>query len=49
MEPERCPGYIGKEVKIELHKCPQCGYEVEIFTDEVKRKCPKCGTEVYPV
>lgn len=47
MGPEHCPGYVGKEVKIELHKCPKCGYEVEIFTDEVKRKCPKCGTEVY--
>jgi len=47
VEQERCPGYIGKDVKIELHLCPNCRYVVEIFTDEVKRKCPKCGVEVY--
>lgn len=26
--------------------CPQCGYNVEFFSDERARTCPKCGTKV---
>lgn len=42
-----CPGNISQNLKAEFHNCPKCGYNVEIFTDEVRRKCPGCGTEVF--
>ena len=29
------------------YKCPKCGYDVEIFSDEISRKCYKCGERVY--
>jgi len=32
---------------VSLHKCPNCGAEVEIFSDEIKVKCQKCGENVY--
>ncbi|MBA3065085.1 phosphohydrolase [bacterium] len=42
----RCPGTDPRFLKVEVHKC-QCGYEVEIFSDEVKAKCPKCKKDVF--
>lgn len=32
------PGFIN---------CPDCGTEVEIWTDELRATCPKCGTRVF--
>ena len=29
------------------YKCPKCGAEVEIFSDEARIKCQKCGTMVF--
>jgi len=43
----RCPGQAGRNLKVELHKCPNCGYELEIFSDELKVTCPSCGQPVY--
>jgi len=43
----KCPGQDDRYVKAEIHKCPQCGYKVEIFSDEVKTKCPQCKNLVY--
>ena len=43
----RCPGQDSRNLRAELHKCPNCGYEVEIFSDEIKVKCYKCGKYVY--
>ena len=43
----RCPGQDGRNLKVEVYKCPSCGHEVEIFSDETKAKCQKCGTKVY--
>ena len=43
----RCPGQSERDLKVELHKCPSCGYEVEIFSDELKVTCPSCGQPVY--
>ncbi|MFN3527761.1 MAG: hypothetical protein ACK4YO_01500 [Candidatus Altarchaeaceae archaeon] len=28
-------------------KCPYCGKEVEIWTDETRKKCLKCGMEIF--
>lgn len=43
-----CPG--SKNIKRptpENIKCPSCGEEVEIWSDEAKTKCPKCKTIVF--
>jgi len=36
-----------RNLRVSLYKCPGCGAEVEIFSDELKVKCPKCGEKVY--
>lgn len=43
----RCPGQDLRNLRISLHKCPGCGAEVEIFSDEMRVKCQKCGQYVY--
>ena len=43
----KCPGQDSRNLRVSLHKCPGCGAEVEIFSDEIKVKCPKCGEAVY--
>jgi len=42
----KCPGQDMRGITVSLHKCPQCGETVEMFSDELKRRCPKCKTEV---
>ena len=42
----KCPGQDSRNLKVSIIKCPECRYEVEIFSDEVTVKCPKCMTEV---
>ena len=39
----KCPGQDSRNIRPENIACPQCGYAVEIFTDEVKVRCPKCA------
>ena len=41
-----CPGQDGRNLTISIHKCPECGSEVEIFSDETRAKCHKCGNVV---
>lgn len=43
----KCPGQDFRNLKASLHKCPECGEEVEIFSDELRRKCLSCGNMVY--
>jgi len=43
---ERCPGQDRRHVKIDLIKCPHCGYKLEIFSDEMQAKCPSCQKNV---
>ncbi|MDY6834699.1 MAG: phosphohydrolase [Chloroflexota bacterium] len=43
----RCPGQELREVTAELHPCPTCGHEVEIFSFEVRSRCHECGTMVF--
>jgi len=43
MSIEFCPGSKKfKQPHPETIKCPVCGYEAEIWTDEIKVNCPKC-------
>lgn len=42
-----CPGAINiREAKPEDITCPQCGSEVEIWSDEISARCKHCGTRV---
>jgi DNA-directed RNA polymerase subunit RPC12/RpoP len=43
----KCPGQDMRNLRVALHKCPNCGTEVEIFSDELRIKCHKCGQMVY--
>jgi predicted Zn-ribbon and HTH transcriptional regulator len=45
----KCPGQDDRNIKAETIKCPDCGYSVEIFSDEIKVKCPKCRNSVCRV
>ena len=47
MSAYRCPGQSGRNLKAELYLCPNCSYQVEIFSDELRAICPGCGQEVY--
>ena len=38
----KCPGQDDRNIKAETISCPECGWKVEIFSDEVKVRCPKC-------
>lgn len=43
-----CPGSRTiREPRPENIDCPDCGAEVEIWTDELKATCSKCGSKVY--
>jgi len=42
----KCPGQDKRNIKIEIITCPDCGYKIEIFSDEVKISCPKCKSLV---
>ncbi|PIV55608.1 phosphohydrolase [Candidatus Desantisbacteria bacterium CG_4_10_14_0_8_um_filter_48_22] len=43
----KCPGQDTRNLKAALYKCPNCGYDAEIFSDELKVRCRKCGKYVY--
>ncbi|RJX19595.1 MAG: hypothetical protein C4570_04955 [Ammonifex sp.] len=45
---DRCPG--GSAIRtptLAVKKCPQCGSEVEIFSNDVQVTCGRCGLPVY--
>ncbi len=47
--PQHCPGFEKfKELKSFICKCPNCGEEKEIFSDEFDKKhfCKKCKKEI---
>jgi DNA-directed RNA polymerase subunit RPC12/RpoP len=46
--PEKCLGPSTlREATTETRKCPACGEEVEIFSDEQQARCSNCGCTVY--
>jgi len=47
MNAYRCPGQSGRNLKAELRLCPNCSYQVEIFSDELWVRCPNCGGDVH--
>lgn len=42
-----CQGRSIRDLKAYYYRCPYCGYEVEIFSDEPKRRCPSCKKWVF--
>jgi len=42
-----CPGAVTfREVRPEDIGCPECGAEVEIWSDELTARCSQCGARV---
>jgi ribosomal protein S27AE len=45
---DRCPGAANiRTPTLSIRKCPQCGGEVEVFSNDVVVKCGSCGYVVY--
>ena len=43
------PSTLGQKanLRLGLYKCPSCGAEIEIFSDECQVRCCQCGEMVY--
>lgn len=51
MADQHCPGFENNKSLSEIAlKCPECGKEWEIFSDELEKgaKCPSCRASVDP-
>jgi len=45
---DHCPGSLNiRTPTLEIRKCPQCGEEVEIFSNDVTVACSNCGFIIY--
>ena len=45
--PDHCPGAANlRTPTLAVKKCPRCGEEVELFSNDISVKC-KCGFVVY--
>lgn len=45
---EHCPGSVYlKTPTLTIKKCPQCGEEIEIFSNDIEVTCNNCGFVVY--
>jgi hemerythrin-like domain-containing protein/ribosomal protein S27AE len=42
-----CPGQDQRKITIYDVTCPNCGHQVEMFSDELRVRCPHCKTMVY--
>ncbi|RKY33083.1 MAG: phosphohydrolase [Candidatus Omnitrophota bacterium] len=42
----KCPGQDKRNIEIETIPCQDCGYLLEIFSDEVQIHCPRCKSLV---
>lgn len=44
----RCPGSANlRTPTLAIKRCPQCGEEIEIFSNDVSVPCPGCGFVAY--
>ena len=39
----RCPGQDSRKITVEIHTCPRCRTELELFSDEAQVRCHRCG------
>jgi NADH pyrophosphatase NudC (nudix superfamily) len=45
---DRCPGAVNLITPtLTIKKCPRCGEEVEVFSNDISVKCSRCGFLVY--
>ncbi|RPJ50426.1 MAG: hypothetical protein EHJ95_07080 [Methanobacteriota archaeon] len=45
---DRCPGALRlRTPTLEIRRCPACGADVEVFSNDLKVECPRCGMIVY--
>jgi hypothetical protein len=45
---DHCPGAANlRTPTLTIRKCPQCGEEVELFSNDISVKCSACGFVVY--
>jgi ribosomal protein S27AE len=45
---DHCPGAANlKTPTLTIRKCPQCGEDVELFSNDVSVKCSRCGFVIY--
>ncbi len=45
---DKCPGAANlRTPTLSIKKCPKCGEEVEVFSNDLKVKFSNCGTTVY--
>jgi DNA-directed RNA polymerase subunit RPC12/RpoP len=44
----KCPGAVNIiQPKPEYVKCPNCGREIELWSDEFRGECKSCGKKVF--
>ena len=45
---DHCPGAANlKTPTLSIKKCPQCGEEAEVFSNDVSVTCSNCGFVIY--
>ena len=45
---EGCPGAANiRTPTLAIKRCPECGGEVEIFSNEISSRCERCGFVIY--
>lgn len=45
---DHCPGTANlRTPTLSIKKCPQCGEDVEIFSNDLKVECGNCGFTIY--
>lgn len=44
-----CPGAAGltRTPSLDIKTCPECGEEIELFSNETHTRCTKCGFLAY--
>ena len=46
--PDHCPGAANlRTPTLAIKKCPHCGEEMELFSNDISVKCSGCGFMVY--
>ncbi len=45
---DHCPGAANlRTPTLAIKKCPQCGEEIEVFSNDLSVNCSRCGFTVY--
>ena len=46
---DHCPGSANLRgtPTLSIKRCPKCGEDVEIFSNDMSVKCSSCGTEIF--